>query len=257
MKDKVVVVTGSARGIGYAIAEAFGGLGAKVVLSDVIDLTHAETALRARGVTVMSARCDVSIPEDCAALVKAALEAFGRIDVVVNNAGVSIVAPFEDCRPAACKKVIDINVLGSMYMSLAALSALREARGNLIFISSVSGVRAIPKGAVYSASKAALRSLAESLRVELAADGVHVGVVSPGFTTSDAKKTVMNGDGTERSIDRPPHDTPEGVAREVVRAVERRSRERVLTPMGKTTAVLQRVSPRLLDKILSVRALRD
>lgn len=255
----MVLVTGSARGIGLAIAQAFGEQGAQVVLSDVQDdlLKAAQEELTRRGVRVFAQACDVSDPSACQALVDAAVAHFGRLDVLVNNAGISIVAPFEQCRPAAIQKLVAVNLLGSMYMSHAALPQLKAQRGSLVFVSSVSGIRAIPHGAIYSASKAGLRSFAESLRVELAPAGVHVGVVSPGFTTSDGAKTVMNGDGSPRPIDRPAHDTPQGVAQQVVHLVRRRQRERVLTPLGKATAALQRLSPRLLDKILAGRELKN
>jgi len=149
-----------------------------------------------------------------------------------------------------------VNVLGSINMTLAALAPLKESKGHLVFVSSVSGIRAIPTGSVYSASKAFLRSLAESLRLELKPHGVHVGVIVPGFTTSDPGKTVMGGAGDPQPIDRPPHDTPEGVARGIARLIEKRERERVLTRLGKATAVLQRLSPSLVDRILEGRELK-
>lgn len=259
MAGKVVLVTGSARGIGLAIARACAARGARIVLSDVLvdELGRAAAELSAAGYDVLARRCDVSRAGDCSALVEGALERFGRIDGVIHNAGISIVAPFAECTPEACRRLVEVNLLGSVYLSLAALEPLERSRGHLVFIASVSGIRAIPTGALYSASKAALRSLAESLRVELRPRGIHVGVVSPGFTTSEASKTVMRGDGTPRPIHRPPHDTPEGVARQVVALIERRERERVLTPLGKLTAVLQRCSPALLDYLLARRELRS
>jgi NAD(P)-dependent dehydrogenase (short-subunit alcohol dehydrogenase family) len=259
MAEKVVVVTGSARGIGLAIARRCAERGARIVISDVLEteLDEARRELEAAGHPVLARRCDVRDPDACAALVQATRDRFGGIDAVVNNAGISIVAPFEECTPEACRRLVEVNLLGSVYLSLAALEALERSRGHLVFIASVSGIRAIPTGALYSASKAAMRSLAESLRVELQPKGIHVGVVSPGFTTSEASKTVMRGDGTPRPIDRPPHDTPEGVARQVVALIERRERERVLTPLGKLTAVLQRCSPTLLDHVLARRELRS
>ena len=259
LAGKVVVVTGSARGIGLAIAKLCAERGARIVLSDVLDdeLRKEAGALETAGHEVLAQRCDVREPDACAELVRATTDRFGALDAVVNNAGISIVAPFAECTPEACRRLVEVNLLGSVYLSLAALDELERARGHLVFIASVSGIRAIPTGALYSASKAAMRSLAESLRVELGPKGIHVGVVSPGFTTSESSKTVMRGDGTPRPIDRPPHDTPEGVARQVIALIEKRERERVLTPLGKLTAVLQRCSPALLDRILARRTLQS
>jgi len=256
---KTALITGAARGIGLALAELLASRGARLVLSDVAGdtLSEASARIRARGGEVLARRLDVSEPEECRALVAAALDGFGGLDILVNNAGVSVVAPFEACKPEVCRKLMDVNLMGSIYMTLAALEALKKAAGHVVFLSSVSGIRAIPNGSIYSASKAALRSLAESLRLELKPYGVHVGVVSPGFTTSDSAKTVMSGDGTPRPINRPPHDTPAGVAKAIAALIERRDRERVLTPLGKATALVQRLSPSLLDRVLQGRELKN
>lgn len=256
---KAALVTGAARGIGLAIAEALGRRGARVAITDVLTqpLDEAAARLRVQGIEVLPRVADVTAVDDCRAAVEEAVDRFGGLDLLVNNAGVSIVAPFDECRPGPCRRLFDVNVIGSIQMSLAALEALRRARGHLVFIASVSGVRAIPGGAVYSASKAALRSLAESLRLELQPDGIHVGVVSPGFTPTEASKTVLRGDGTPRPIHRPAHDTPEGVARQTLRLIERRQREAVLTPLGKATLALQRLSPALVDRLLRGRTFRN
>jgi len=256
---KACLVTGSARGIGFATAGLLGGLGARIVLLDVLDDTLAEAAqkLGGQGIEVLAERADVRSPADCEDLVGKALDRFGRLDVVVNNAGVSIVDYFENSTPETMKKLIDVNVMGALYMSRAAIPALKESRGHLIFVASVSGIRNIPTGSLYGSSKAFLRSFAESVRLELKPHGVHVGVISPGFTTTGAAKTVMKGDGSPRPIDRPPHDTPEGAAKAIVKLIERRERERITTPLGHLTHVLQRLSPNLLDLVLEGRELKN
>jgi len=257
--DKVALITGSVRGIGFAIAEQLGQRGATVVLSDILDETLEEAAMRLadQGIDVFAERADVTDSDDCEALVAAARKHAGGIDILVNNAGISIVANFEECRPEVARKLMDVNVMGSIYMTYAALPLLKDSRGHLVFISSVSGIRAIPTGSIYSASKAAMRSLAESLRLELKQYGIHVGVVSPGFTPTEASKTVLQGDGSTRPIDRPAHDTPQGVALQTLRLIEHRERERVLTTLGKATNVLQRLSPTLVDRILQGRELKN
>lgn len=257
---KAAIVTGSARGIGLAIATALAERGVAVALSDVLlpELEAAGAALRAAGRDVIAVPADVTREADCEALVSETLaHTGGRLDILVNNAGISIVAPFEECSAASCRRLLDVNLVGSIQMTLSALPALKAARGSLVFVASVSGIRAIPTGAVYSASKAALRSLAESLRLELRPAGVHVGVLSPGFTPTEASKTVLRGDGSTRPIDRPAHDTPENVARHAVALIEGRERERVLTPLGKATHALQRLSPTLVDAVLSRMHLKN
>jgi NAD(P)-dependent dehydrogenase (short-subunit alcohol dehydrogenase family) len=258
-EGKVALITGSARGIGFATAELLGRRGAKIVISDILEdaLAGAEEKLSKQGIEVVASLSDVTAPAKCSSLVKLTVRRFGKLDIVINNAGVSIVDRFENCTPETCEKLMDVNLMGAIYMSLAVLGALKETKGHLVFVSSVSGIRSIPTGGLYSASKAALRSLAESIRLELKEHGVHVGVISPGFTTTEAAKTVMKGDGTPRPIDRPPHDTPEGVAKGIARLIEKRERELVLTPLGKLTALLQRLSPSLLDRILYGRELKN
>ncbi len=258
-QDKVVLITGAARGIGLATAELLGSRGAKLVITDVLDdaLKEAEDVLQEKGVPVLTARSDVTDTEQCREIVARTLERFGALDILINNAGISIVARFEECLPEVARKLVDVNFMGSIYMTLAALDSLKNSRGHVVFVSSVSGIRAIPTGSLYSSSKAALRSLAESLRLEFRPYGIHVGVITPGFTTTDSAKTVLQGDGTLRPIERPPHDTPAGVAAGIAVLIEKRERERVLTPLGKATGILQRISPRLVDRILQNRELKN
>jgi dehydrogenase/reductase SDR family member 7B len=256
---KVVLITGSAGGIGFATASLLGSLGAKIVISDIMP-DHVEKArktLADKNIEVMAKCCDVTSPEDCKILVNKTIEKFEKLDIVINNAGISIVSNFEEIKPEVAKKLIDVNVMGSIYMSMAALDELKKSKGHLIFMASVSGVRAIPTGSIYSMSKASVRSLAESIRLELKDYGVHVGVITPGFTTTESSKTVLKGDGEKRPIDRPPHDTPEGVAKGIAKLIENRERERVLTPLGKATFILQRISPTLVDWYLTGKELKN
>jgi len=256
---KIALVTGAARGIGFATAAALGRRGASVIITDVDEtrLGQSMRLLSGQGVAVHAVRADVRSFDDCRAAMAKTLERFGRLDVLVNNAGISMVSRFDQCSPEACQRLIEVNVIGSVNMTLAAVEEIKKNRGSIVFVSSVSGIRAIPEGSIYSASKAAMRSLSDALRLELASAGVHVGCICPGFTSSDPEKTVMRGDGSPRPINRPPHDTPEGVAAAIVKLIERRGREMVLTPMGRLTAILQRLSPALLERLLRGRELQN
>jgi len=256
---KSALVTGAARGIGFATAAALGRGGASVTITDVDEarLVQAERLLSEQGRSVLAARSDVRSFDDCRAAVEMSLNRFGRLDVLINNAGVSMVSRFDQCDPEPCRRLIEVNLIGSVNMTLAAVDEIKKNRGSIVFVSSVSGIRAIPEGSLYSASKAAMRSLADALRLELASSGVHVGCICPGFTSADPEKTVMRGDGASRPINRPPHDTPERVAAAIVKMVENRRREMVLTPVGKLTAILQRLSPALLERLLMGRTLQN
>jgi NAD(P)-dependent dehydrogenase (short-subunit alcohol dehydrogenase family) len=256
---KVVCITGGARGIGFAVARLLGSRGARIAVSDVEEqiLEEAGSSLGSEGIEVLVEKADVTSYEDCRRLTEKTLSRFGKLDILVNNAGVSVVSNFEECTAEVIERLYRINLIGQVLMTRAGLDALKESRGQILFMSSVSGIRAIPTGSLYSSSKAALRSFAESIRLELKPYGIHVGVIFPGFTTTDPRKTVMKGDGSPRPIDRPPHDTPEGVAKGVARMLENKERERVLTLMGKLTLLLQRLSPPLLDKYLQNRELKN
>ncbi len=256
---KVVLITGAARGIGFATAELLAGQGASVVITDILEerLKESISLLKSKGLDVTGFPSDVTDYESCTLAVKKTHESYGRLDILINNAGISIVAKFEECTSSTCAKLMDVNFMGSVNMTLAALDALKASKGHVIFVSSVSGIRAIPTGSLYGASKAAIRSLAESIRLELKPFGIHVGVITPGFTTSDPTKTVMKGDGTPRPIDRAPHDTPAGVAAGIALLIERKQRERILTPVGKITNLLQRMSPFILDFVLARKELRN
>jgi len=258
-KGKTAIVTGAARGIGFATAAALAQRGASVVMTDILEerLKRSETELRAKGLNAVSVLCDVSDYSSCENALSFTLDNFAKLDILINNAGISIVAPFEECSADTCAKLMNVNFMGSVNMTLACLDEIKKTKGNIIFVSSVSGIRAIPTGSIYSSSKAAIRSLAESIRLELKKYGIHVGVITPGFTTSDPEKTVMKGDGSPRPIDRAPHDTPDGVASKILNLAEQRKRELVLTPMGKLTYILERISPELLDFILERKDLRN
>lgn len=258
-EGKVVLITGAARGIGFATAELLAGFGASVVITDIMEerLKESVSLLKSKGLDVTGFPSNVTDYESCAGAVKKTVEAYGRLDILINNAGISIVAKFEECLSGTCAKLMDVNFMGSINMSLAGLEALKATKGHIVFVSSVSGIRAIPTGSIYGASKAAIRSLAESLRLEFKPYGIHVGVITPGFTVSDPTKTVMKGDGTPRPIDRSPHDTPSGVAAGIAALIEKRQRERILTPVGKITYILQRLSPFILDFVLARKELRN
>jgi dehydrogenase/reductase SDR family member 7B len=256
---RVALVTGAARGIGFAAASALGKTGAGVVITDVDEkrLSQAERQLSNQGIAALALKSDVRVFNDCRDAAAKTMDRFGRLDILVNNAGISMVSRFDQAEPEPCRRLIEVNLIGSINMTLAALPEIKKNRGSIVFVSSVSGIRAIPEGSLYSASKAAMRSLADSLRLELKPLGVHVGCICPGFTSSDPEKTVMRGDGAPRPINRPPHDTPERVAAAIVKMIEDRRREVVLTPMGKLTAILQRLSPVLLERLLMGRTLQN
>ncbi len=255
MKDKVVLITGSSIGIGRTMAREMLKKGAKVVLNarnaERLDRTYQE--FLAEGLPVAAVAGDVSKVEDCERMVAAAVEAFGRLDVLVNNAGISMEGKVSELSPDVFRKVMEVNYLGSVYPTQAALSQLVANRGSVIFIGSLAGFYGIPRFSVYSSSKTALTALAESLRIELGDQGVHVGIAYVGFTENDPEKTIYNAKG--EIIAQPKRgfikaEAPERVAQRVIRMIEKRRFKQVFTPLGKLNAFNVRFFPSLVHFVL-------
>lgn len=245
LKGQVALVTGASRGVGLATARELSRRGAKVVMTARgADRLNASADLLSRlGGDVRAVVGDVALWEDAERMVQTAIDAFGRLDIVVNNAGVSMRGEFGDLSPEVCKDTIGTNLLGSVYVTRAATAHLAESRGHVVFISSIAGLLGLPSASTYCASKTALTGLAESLRLELGPRGVHVGVVHLGFTEHDPEKRILAADGELVLPDRPAHVTQADAARAIVRLVMRRSRRTVMTPVGKLAWFAHQLSP--------------
>lgn len=186
MAERVIIVTGGAQGIGRAIAEGLAADGARVV---VADLEGAEAAAAALGDGHLGVRVDVSGPEDCAQMAASALERYGRIDGLVNNAGLysSLVPkPMEEIDIDEWRRVMDVNVLGLHLATRAVVPALRRAgAGRIVNIASGTPFKGVPFLLHYVASKGAVVAMTKALAKELGGDGILVNCVAPGFTMSD------------------------------------------------------------------------
>ena len=180
LAEKVVVVTGAARGQGEAEARLFVAEGARVLLADVLD-AEGESVAAALGERAAYAHLDVSSESDWAAAVTATLTRFGRIDALVNNAGVMQVAPIASCSKRDFERVLEVNLVGAFLGIRAVLDPMREAGGgSIVNVSSVSGYASVPGQAAYSASKFGLRGLSKTAAVELGPLGIRVNSIHPG-----------------------------------------------------------------------------
>jgi NAD(P)-dependent dehydrogenase (short-subunit alcohol dehydrogenase family) len=233
LKDKVVLITGASSGIGRATALRLAGAGARLALvaRTEADLEAVAVEARSLGVPALVLPTDVADADQCRRAVEATVTTLGGVDVLLNCAGVSMQAPFADCDLAAMEKVIRVNFFGTLYMTHHALPHVSQRQGSLVAISSLTGHRGIPGYAAYGASKFAVHGLYESLRVELADQGVHVGVLAPGFVATPLRDHVLGADGTIRKT---PATTPfrvwplERCVDLVVRMLVRRQREALL-----------------------------
>ncbi len=251
-QGKVAIVTGSSRGIGKATAALLAAKGATLVLNgrNRERLKLAEQDIRPLARQCLAVCADISTPEGARHLINETLKAFDRIDILINNAGVSMRGNFSMLSPDVFPVVLETNVLGAIYPSLFALSHLRETRGSLLFISSLAGIRGLPGLSVYCASKMALRALTETLRIEEAANGIHVGLIYVPFTENEAGKETIGADGFPVPLG---PRSGKGVTsiKEVAAAVEKNIRHRryitILTPLGRLTYVLQTLVPGLVE----------
>jgi NAD(P)-dependent dehydrogenase (short-subunit alcohol dehydrogenase family) len=233
LDGKVVLITGGSSGIGRATALRLADLGARIVLA----ARHAETLdqvveeIAVRGAQACSVPTDVTDCDQCQRAVEAAVERFGGLDVLICSAGVSLRANFADCALDVLEGVMRVNFFGTLYATYSALPHIQRSRGSLVAISSMTGLRGIPSYAVYGASKFAIQGLYDSLRLELAKTGVHVGVVSPGFVDTPLRRHVLRPDG--QIWDKPPpppfHIWPvELCAERVVQLIVKRRRRALL-----------------------------
>lgn len=263
LAGKVAIVTGSESGIGRATARALGQHGAAVVLNGrgAERLEHTRQALLAEGFAVASCVADVTDYAACERLVATALAAFGRLDILVTNASISMRAYFADMQPDVFRRVLDSNVYGSVYPLMAALPHLTRTRGSVTFISSISALNGMPSGSAYCAGKAAVANLAHTLRLELAHTGLHIGVVHIGFTQNDPDKRVLDAAGQPVPIaHRPPRwqKTQAEVAAIIVRHIRRRRVRTVISALGHLIVLVHTYLPRLGDWVVrtTIRRLR-
>ena len=248
---QVVLITGASSGIGAALAREFARRGADVVLAarrlDRLQALAAEVERAGR--RALAVACDVTVDGDVERAAAAALQAFGRIDVVVANAGFGVVGRVDSLGVDDYRRQFETNVFGVLRTVHATLAALEKTRGRLLIIGSVAGYVATPGSSPYAMSKFALRALAESLGHELAPRGVSVTIANPGFVESEIRLVDNRGLLRAESRDSIPRwlRMPAArAARQIVRAVARRRREVVITRVGKTVVFLQRHAPWLV-----------
>jgi dehydrogenase/reductase SDR family member 7B len=255
MKDKVVLITGGTSGIGKACAFAFGKAGAKVAVSgrNQQNLDQTSQELSSAGIENVAINADVSKEADCQRMVQETVDRFGKLDVLINNAGISMRALFEDLDLDVIRKVMDINFWGTVYTTKFALPYIMAARGSVIGISSIAGYRGLPARTGYSASKFAMHGFLETLRTEMLHKGVHVLIACPGFTASNIRNTALAANGQQQGES--PRDegnmmTAEEVADQILKATIKRKRDLVMTFQGKLTVFLNKWLPGLTDKLV-------
>ena len=253
-EGKIALVTGTARGIGQAIALRLAADGADLALADLNADWLADTAekVRALGRRAECFAVNVADAESVEAGVAAALAAYGRIDVLVNNAGISMRAMFKDLDLQVIHRLMDVNFWGTVNCTKFALPYLLETKGSVVGVISVAGYSALPARTGYSASKYAIRGFLDTLRIEHLKDGLNVLVFAPGYTASNVRNAALTADGSaqgETPLDEGSLMSAEACAKHLSRALHRRRSQVTLTSLGRLTVWAHRLFPRLTDRL--------
>ena len=253
IQGKVVVITGGSDGIGKALVELYLNKGAKVATcarnyEKLYQLQSAHT-----GKPLFIHATDVSKENDCRGFIDAVIKEFGTIDILINNAGVSMRALVQDVDLDTIRRVMDINFWGTVYCTKFALEHIVKNKGTIVGVSSIAGYRGLPGRSGYSASKYAVNGWLEALRTELLESGTNVMWVCPGFTSSNIRNAALNSKGEsqgESPMDEGAMMSSDECAIHIASAIEKRKRTLVLTFTGKRAVFMNKFFPSLADKLV-------
>jgi NAD(P)-dependent dehydrogenase (short-subunit alcohol dehydrogenase family) len=259
---KGVIVTGAAGGIGRALCFRFGQAGARIAAldRDAEGLRDLARDLEKSGIESFSQICDVTDAEQCAAAMASVTERLEGVDVLINNAGITHRSPFLETDLSVYRRVIEVNVFGALHCTKAAMKSLLERRGLIIVLSSIAGFSPLPARTGYCASKHALHGLFETLRCELADQGVRVMMVCPGFTATKIDRSALDGKGGLASHPWSPVGkvaTPESVAEAVYRGARSGRRILVLSRVGRASRLVSRLLPGVYERTVTRMFRRD
>lgn len=259
LKGKIIVVTGASSGIGKAIAEEALQRGAKISVC-ARNISKLKKIFDKENEFIHLHEVDVTKEQDCKEFIEATIEKWGRIDVLINNAGISMRAMFEDLDLSVLRDLMDTNFWGAVYCTKYAVTSIRENKGVILGVSSIAGYRGLPARTGYSSSKFALQGFLEALRTELLHTGAHVMWVCPGFTASNIRNVAKSADGgtqKESPLDEQKLMTSEQCADIIMNAIEKRKRTVVMTSQGKLTVLINKLFPGLADKLVFNHFLKE
>lgn len=258
---KTIVLTGASAGIGKELALSLAQKGANLVLAARSSVGLEETAALcvSQGGKAIAVPTDVTQPEDCQKLIETAVSTFGRIDYLVNNAGITMLSPFDAVTDLSIfDQLMRVNYLGAVYCTHYALPYLKESCGLLVAISSLCGKTAVPTRTGYVASKHAMQGFFDTLRIELQGSGIDVLVISPGFVATDIRSRALGGNG--KPLGQSPRDENQGTlsveacVRQIVWAMEKRKREHLMTVKGKLIPWAKLIVPGFVDRLSAYAA---
>jgi short-subunit dehydrogenase len=254
MQRKIVVITGASSGIGKALAKKYAAEGFNLVLGarrkDLLEQLKEEL----KGVEVLTVKTDVTKAADCKNLIDKAVEKFGKINILINNAGISMRASLEDVELSVLQQLMDVNYWGTVYCTKFALPHILKQKGSIVGVISTGGYIGLPGRTGYSGSKFAVRGFLDTVRIEYLRSGLHVLVAAPGFTASEIRKTALTKDGTQQG--ETPRDeskmmSAERCANIMYRAIKNRRRKMIISFWdGKVVVLVAKLWAWLVDQVL-------
>jgi len=253
LKNKIAIVTGASSGIGKALAIALAEQGCNLAIAarNKEALNATADLVRSKGVSCISVVTDVTKESDCKNLIDATIKEFGTINILINNAGMSMRALFNEVDLSVIKQLMDTNFWSLVYCTKYALPEILKNKGSVVGISSIAGYKGLPARTGYSASKFAIQGFLESLRIENLKTGLHVLIACPGYTASNIRNTALGKDGkaqNETPLDESKLMSAETVAGYIVKAIINRKKTLVLTTQGKLVVTLNKFFPDFIDK---------
>ncbi len=254
MHNKVVIITGASSGIGKALAEKYASEGWNVVIAARRTDRLEELEARFGKDSIRSIKTDVTQESECRNLIEKTIERFGKIDVLINNAGISMRASIEDVEMEVLRQLMDVNYWGTVYCTKYALPYLLKSKGSLVGVISTGGYIGLPGRTGYSASKFAVRGFLDTIRVEYLKAGLHVLVTAPGFTATEIRKTALTANGA-RQGETPRNETKmmsaERCASIIYGAIKRRKRKMIISFWdGKVVVLVAKLWAWLVDQVL-------
>ena len=252
LNEKVIVVTGGTDGIGKSLVEQYLQKYAKVATCGRNEAKITQLLSENNNANLFAMQCDVSDETSARNFIEETILKFGRIDILINNAGISMRSLFRNVALDAMKKVMDVNFWGAVHCTKFALDTLVQHKGIIVGVSSIAGYRGLPGRSGYSASKFALNGWMEALRTELMDSGVHVMWVAPGFTQSNVRKAALTKDGNAQEqspLNESKLMTSDACASHIIKAIEQKKRNLVLTFQGKQTVFMNKFFPTLTDRL--------
>jgi short-subunit dehydrogenase len=250
--NKVVVITGASSGIGRALAFEFNRIGARLSLAArrIDRLESIKGQIEENGGEVLVTLTDITDENSCRLLIEKTIHHFGEVNILINNAGISMRALFAETEIDVLKRLMDVNFWGTVYCTKYALPHLLKSKGVIVGVSSIAGFHGLPGRSGYSASKFAMHGFLETIRIEHLKSGLHVMVIAPGFTSSEIRENALMCDGSKQGMTPRKEEnlmSPERVAKVLIRSIRRKKRNKILTFSGQLIALFQRIIPEQID----------